>query len=376
MGKRELLLVLAFLAAGVVVHQATAPAPRPGEEGFSLGRLVETARREIRGNPAAVEITSTNTHPVTADMAEVQVVGGSLAQLKVTGEDRDDIAATLHVTSHGYDAAEAKKWGEATTLDASRSAGSLVLRLTYPDGRHTGRQRVTLTLLVPSRLKLRVDVSGRATVSGVAAVELASARGDSVVREVSGTAVVTHRGGPISIEAVSALRFEGRGSDLTVRGVEGDAAISMEGGGELHASGLGGGVDVDARHAEVTLIGLQSTSKPVRVTATGGEITLEGLASDARVEGRHTRLDVTMSAAAPAALSTEGGEVLFTPPPGGYRLDVIAPGGQIEPASFAPEHGLEWEAGGEGTDARLSGEVRGGGPLISIRARHGEVRIR
>ena len=53
MGKRELLLIFCFFIVGVVVYQATARPPAPGERGLSLSRLIESARREIRGNRAS-----------------------------------------------------------------------------------------------------------------------------------------------------------------------------------------------------------------------------------------------------------------------------------------------------------------------------------
>ncbi len=46
MGKRELLLVAAFVIVGALVYQLTAPPPGPGERSFSLSQLIGNIRRE------------------------------------------------------------------------------------------------------------------------------------------------------------------------------------------------------------------------------------------------------------------------------------------------------------------------------------------
>ena len=47
MGKRELLIAAAFIAIAAIVYQFTAPAPKDGEEGFSLRRMFDGMRREM-----------------------------------------------------------------------------------------------------------------------------------------------------------------------------------------------------------------------------------------------------------------------------------------------------------------------------------------
>ena len=63
MGKRELLLVIAFAVVGVVVYQITAPPPPPGSQGFSFSTLVQHMRRGIQGNRAVAEIDRTRDCP-------------------------------------------------------------------------------------------------------------------------------------------------------------------------------------------------------------------------------------------------------------------------------------------------------------------------
>ena len=45
MGKRELLIIAAFVVIGTVVYQLTAPDPKPGEKAFSFSGLMSALRR-------------------------------------------------------------------------------------------------------------------------------------------------------------------------------------------------------------------------------------------------------------------------------------------------------------------------------------------
>ena len=47
MGKRELLLIVAFVVVGVAVYQGPRRL-RAGETGFSFSRMIESVRREVR----------------------------------------------------------------------------------------------------------------------------------------------------------------------------------------------------------------------------------------------------------------------------------------------------------------------------------------
>src|SRR5687768_16222007 len=102
MGKGELLLAVAFVFIGATVYHFTAPPAAPGERSFSVGRIIDHIRREVRGNRASAETTTASTHPIDAAVSELRV-GLRIGELTVSGEDRPDMAAELHVRSNGYD---------------------------------------------------------------------------------------------------------------------------------------------------------------------------------------------------------------------------------------------------------------------------------
>src|SRR5262245_26969691 len=103
MGKRELLLVAAFVIVGAIVYQLTAPPPAPGERTFAPGQILDHIRRAVRGNQASAEVVTKSTHTVDASVSELRFDDLRSASLTVTGEDRADIEAELLVHSNGFD---------------------------------------------------------------------------------------------------------------------------------------------------------------------------------------------------------------------------------------------------------------------------------
>lgn len=376
MGKRELLLIVCFLIVGAVVYQATAPPAGPNEQGFSFSRIVDHIRREVRGNRATAEKTTKSVLPIDDAITELRIVE-RFHEVHITGEDRDDVEASLHVNSNAYTEEEARQFAEQTVLQTDKAASSLVLRVQFLTGRQTGRQRATLTVKVPSRLRIRLESRpGELTIDNVAEVEATNAGGEAKIRRIAGRAVITHRGGSLLVEQAAALKLVGRGAEITVADIAGDASVNAEG-GFVKGKHLAGSIEIESRHSEILLEGLEKTRGPIRVNADEGAVTLKGLAADTRVDSRSTELDISMSAAAPVALYTEGEDIVLTPPPGGYELDAVVIDGRMLPEPMLDDLGLE-RAGGEGdnTELRVSGSVDGGGPAITIRSRHGDVTLR
>ena len=376
MGKRELLLIIGFIIIGAVVYQATAPAPGPNEKGFSLSRFVDMARREIRGNRASAVVTKSSTIPIDRDVTEIRIIE-YVSEVEISGEDRDDVEASLRVHSNAYDDKEAKLYADQTVLKQDRSAAILTLSIDYVQGRHTGRQRAALMVKIPARLRARVESRpGKLTIRNVAGVDALNSGGEATIRNVAGRVAMTHRGGSMTIEDVGALKLTGRSTEVTVTGVNGDASIVMEQGGEMKGAKLAGPVDVDCRNADVTLENLEATRGPIRVNAVNGSVTMNGIKSETRVDGRNAELNITMSGAAPIAIYNDGEEVDLTPPPGGFRLDAVVVDGRMEPESAFKDLGLDVTTDKDSKESRASGAVRGGGPTITVRTTRGGLTLR
>jgi hypothetical protein len=373
MGKRELLLIVGFVIVGVVVYQVTAPEPAPGHRGFSFSRFLEAARREVRGNRASAELTTTTRHKLPAALTELRITG-PISEVEVTGEDRPDVESTLYVHSNGYDEAEAKEYIRQSKLIPDQTASALILRMEFPQG---GRQRGTLKLKVPARLHIRVEPgSGTLGVKNVGSVEVTSMRGEASLRQIAGRVEITHRGGEVTIEDVGSLTFNGRSGTLHLKGVRGDTSIKMEQGGEVDATGLIGRLDAETRNVDLTLDHLETTRGPIRINGNGGEISMKGLRAEARIEVRNVELTLSMSAPAPVEIHSEGERVTVTPPAaGGYTVDVAAVSSELTLPPSAEQMGLRSTRETE-QETRVTGAVRGGGPTITVRATRGELDLR
>ena len=375
MGKRELLLIVGFVLAGAVVYQATAPPPAPNERRFSVSRIVDHIRREMRGNRAHAEDTKVTRIQVDATTTEVRV-SGTYVELSVTGEDRPDVEARFYVTSNGYDDAEAKSFVAQTKLLIDRAGPALRMTSEYPEG---GRQQSKLTLLVPARLLTRIDQgSPRTTITNVAALEIPTMRGETSIKRIPGLVNLIHRGGQVTIEDVGTLKLTTRGTEVAVTNVKADASFSVQS-GEVTATSLHGPIEIESQSASITLRKLEDTRGPMRINAVGGgSLTLDGLSSEARIESRDVEVDITVAKAAPISIYTEGDEPMeLTPPPGGFTLDARVSHGRISlPEGFDSRVTLVEAPGENDTEQRANGAVRGGGPTITLRANRGDIRIR
>jgi hypothetical protein len=371
MGKRELLLVLGFVVAGTVMYQLTARPAAEGERRFSLSALIDHVRREVRGHRGSAETTATTAYPVADATSEVRVTfdRGSAESLEISGEDREDVEAELHVSSNGIDTDEARRLAAATVLKGDEAGGRLNFTLTYPK---EGRQRANVTLRVPSRMRVSVArYSGTLSIHETGDVELVDSRGEAKIRGVTGRVTASHRGGEIDVADVTALKLTARGSDVRIARISGDVTIQSQA-GEIRGTELEGAVTIDSTNTEVRLERLETMGAAIHVTASGGSVELRGVSSETRVDAKNAAVTVSIAEPVPVTIFAEGGdEMEVSVPPGGFQLDAVATaGGSIS----VPDDLIEVVEDQE--EQRASGPVNGGGPTLTLRAAHGEIVLR
>ena len=376
MGKRELLLAAVILVVGFVVYQVTAPPGDPSKPGFSFSRILNEVRREVRGQREFAEDTKLTRVAVSGTVREIRLDELSSTVVTVIGEDRTDIEAEFHVRSNGYDVAEAKRLVDETNLKSDEAGALLILATRYPGpGRQTGR----LTLKVPSQLGIRTDgKSGVMKISKVESVAIGTARGNTELSDIKGHVAVTQRGSEITIQNVGSLRLQVFSAEAKLSNVRGDTTLNVQG-GEFTAAQLQGALEVESRNAEMIFEGLEKLRGPVRINATLGELTLLGLAVEARIDGRDTQIRV--EPAVPVALSIYNTEedVDILLPSGGMRLDLMATGGDVEVPDGLKEQLTITPPPGDAaapvgrTEHRVAGDLFGGGPLLTVRATGGEI---
>ena len=368
MGKRELLLIAAFLAVGIVVYQVSAPAPAAGSRRVTMGGAIEHLRRAVRGNRASAEVTTSQTRAVDAAVTDLRLRLRS-ATLVIEGEDRPDVAVEMVAWSNGYDEAEAQTWAKQTVLKLDPAGSTLIAAIEYPE---PGSQRATVKMKVPSRLAVRIDGSGPATVSNVRALELASGRGTTAISGVPGGVSGVHRGGELTLHQIGNIKLNTQNSDVKMTTVK-DIMMTIRG-GEVRMEGISGAVELDTNQAEVTIDKIETMSSPLRINANGGAITLNGLRTEARIDARNSNIAVVMDRAVVLAIYNEGERPIeLTPPPGGYKLDALVRDGRVTPAEMLTKLGLTPEESADPKEVRVIGAVAGGGATITVRATRGDI---
>jgi Toastrack DUF4097 len=367
MGKRELLLIGGFVLVGALVYFVTAPEPAPGAQGFSIGKLMDGLRREVRGHQSSAEVKTSRTAALTAGVSEIRFETEG-ATLTINGEDRKDVAFDMVVWSNGYDETEARTYASETELRLTEVGRALVVSIKYPE---PGQQRATLTVRVPKALAVRVQQSrGKLDIADVLGAELVDSRGQVTIRRVSGRLVVTHRGGTLTLESIGQLKLNARGSVVTLKEVRGDVTLQLQA-GELRATALGGPVELESNGTRITFEDPAPATKLIRLSTVGGSLNVSGLASEMRVDSRDTRIEIAIDKPAPVEIYAEGDPPMtVTLPPSGVTLEAVA----IEGRLTVPDGLIEVSA--TATEQRAAGSIAGGGPKITLRASHGDITIR
>jgi hypothetical protein len=366
MGKRELVLIAVFVALGAAIYQVTAPPLAAGQEGFSLGRAFQNFRRNVQGRRARGAAESARTEPVPADIAELRFnLQGT--DLTVLGEDRTDATFAMTVSSNGTDEQDARRLAGLAALKVERAGTGLAIRIDFP---RDGQQTATLTVRVPRRLAVRVEAkSGRLDVSDVASLAVKGNRGESVVKNIAGEADLTQRGAALRLTHAGSLRLNAINANSEIADVLGVASVDATG-ARLQLSGIVGPLDLKSRNSDVRLRDSAALKAPLRLDMQSGELDIEGLRSEARIDGRNTGMRIAIERAAPLTLYNTGDDVVVGLPSGGFTLDAIATDGGLTSEDSAVE------VKGEDRERRASGPIRGGGPTLTLRATRGRLELR
>jgi len=362
MGKRELLLILAFAAIGIVLYQLSAP-PGTSNSRFNFGQLIESAKREIQGNQARAERKTETTEPIGTDVDEIRLQ--NVPTVTLVGEDRDDLQLELNVTSTGFDTAEAERLARETTLRLDASGRVVTLAIEYPEA---GRQSASLVVRLPSRLRARLQgARGDTRVTDVAALYLDGTRGDVVVERVAGAIEGNHVGGEVRLSDVGDVSLTARASDLRIDRVRGDTRLDITG-GTVEAASIGGRFELDGRPSEAAVSAIGGTA---RVNVRGGRVALRGVGNEVRFDGRSTDFELALERPAAVTAIATGGSIRFVAPAtGGFTLDAVASEGRVRVTD------LDVPVTDTGPGQRASAAVRGGGPTVALRATDGSIDIR
>lgn len=365
MGKRELLIAVAFVVAGVSAFQLAAPPAAGSDTGFSFSKLIQTARRQMKGNDSFTAPPRTLTYAIGPDVTELRVEGVN-STIKVIGDDRQDVSLTLSVSSTGESEPAAFAIAAKTTVIEDRVGNSLTLRLTFPNEE---RQTASAVLKVPARLAIRLDAPRDPVVTNVKALEfLTAARGAA---EISHVALVRgdQTGGQLTMSAVAdakmlLTRVRARISDIGLGSFEVRD-------GETEISGSRGALEIEERRGDVLIKNHKGT---IKVSGSDGQVRVEGATDEVHLDLRRAEVEAELAAGTAGSIVTTDETLRVTiAEPGNVRLDAVATGAAIDGAAWnlAPSK--------TGTDSRVDaaiGAKPANAPRVSLRNTNGDIVIR
>lgn len=374
MGKRELVLIAVFVVLGAVVYQVTAPPPPPGSEGVSFGGILQKLRREVQGANETATATSSASRPIDASVKLVRINLPRNNALVITGSDRTDISVDMQVTARGFNQAEARAAAGAAKVSIESAGEAIAVSTIWPMRQNNDSGFIsegTITISLPRRLQLRLEPhTGRLTISDVAAVEVMGQRGETRIAKAAGHVTLNHTGGRLELDSLPSVKLTARNSNASIRAIAG--SLSMETiGAEMELEDITGPLEIEARNSEIMLDAAKLLKPPFRYNGTGGQMRVSGLRTESRLDGRNVEFDVTLAAAAPVTIYSTGEDIRVTAPPGGYTLDAVATEGDI-----TSEDSSITATPGDSPDARVTANIRGGGPSLTLRATRARIDIR
>lgn len=323
MGKRELLIVAAFVALGVAAWQLTAPPAPEGTRRFSVDTLAEIWRNRNSPRPAGrATVTTRGTIPLEAGITELRL--SNLFAVVVEGGDRTDVAWRLEAEASGSNDAEARQTAERIVLQHDDLGTVLAVSVRAPE--ETPRTS-TLTLEVPARLRVRVESARRTTITSVAGVRLESLVGETTLRQVTGPIEGGHRNGNLLIEDAQDVALTLVGSVAVLTRPRGVVDVNARN-GSTRIEASAGRVTAEVNSQHLTIV---DSAAAVRVGGIGGAITIERPRDAIDVDARRAPVELVLNRGVGATVfSAEGDVTLRVDDIAGISLDVVADANRID----------------------------------------------
>lgn len=366
MGKRELVLILGFVIAGIAVYQVAAPDRPDDRPALSVSGIVERLRSHLRGERASATATR-NATAVAPDAIHRLVLEGYRGKLAIVGADRDDVSATLEATVFGGDDADARKAGEQVALTLTATEGALDLAIALPPQRR--RPLLDLRVEVPRRLAVRIEGRGEMQVDGVAAVELETRAGAVALRDIAGPISGEHREGAVSATHVRDVQLVTRRATVRLEDVKGTVGGELIDGRALLRD-VAGRIGLETNRMEVDI---ERATGGVTLASHDGTVTLRDAGGPVSFEGERCRLTITASRGVPISASSSDAIVDLQWPTDGVTLDATAVDGRID-APGGLDGAIKQNV--EGATSTAIGPHAGGGVAWRIRSTRGDIILR
>ena len=359
MGKRELLILLAFIVAGTIAFQFSAPPARESRSGFSLSKLLDSARRGIRGNQSYTAPPRTLTFAVGPDITQLSIAGSSGGPIKILGEARNDISLELTVASTGENEAAAIATANRTSVSEDRVGSLLALRVVFPQEETQTSQAV---LRIPARLGVKLDGTRETSISNVRSVDLTNpARGTTSIDHIAEQVTGTQSGGTITLASIKSLKATLTRTRARISDVTGTQSLEVSD-GDTEITASQGPLEIEERRGDITIRGQRG---PVKISGADGQVRIVAATDEVHLDLRRAEVDAELATGVGGSLVTSDEELRVTwRDPAGVRVDAVAANGSIDAADWGHT------ATTSPVDARLDmalGTQSAAAPRVSLR---------
>lgn len=325
MGRRELLIIVGFFAVGSLLYWWTAPPPAESS-GFSLRRLVDEIRADIRSDASDASFTHTGSIVPSALVADIRL-SGVTGNITVAGEERDDIGFELTVHSTGPDEATATDYAKRTLLVEDDLGDTLGLRVSYPP---EARQRTEIVLRLPRRLGLRLEGDNSSDVNDLAFLRLEGTVGETTATRIEGEVGGSHRNGRLTVTGAGSVSLTLQQSRARFAKIAGGLAINATR-GETHIVGSRGPIAIEQSNNELRI---EEHDGVIRVGGSGGQVEIVSPQREVEIDVRRAEVEVVVTrAVAMTVITTDEPLRLVLDGTPAITLDaLIAGSGEIDAA--------------------------------------------
>jgi hypothetical protein len=326
MGKRELLLLVAFLAFGAVVYQVTAPAPDPSKEGFSISKFVGQVKAELKGENVETVVNATTSADAPSGEGRL-LIPDYRGTLTILGEDRHDISAELKAVVYGIDEDQAKVRAKDVAVTFDSKGDDLSAEVTMP-GDVRRRPRLELTLRIPAHLGVTLELrGGQADLRRVGRIRLDNSRGKLTMADV-GEVEGEFENGSLEVVHAEAVTLKLQRAQTRIEEIAGKLTLDAIH-GELHIQQVHGpsSLTLERLDCEIDAVHGPMTIEPQRVN-----LSVRNVSAPLTVKGEHSEVLVTLVDAVAVTIETTDDQIDLRPPRQGVTIDASTEGGQIRVA--------------------------------------------
>ena len=336
-------------------------------------------------------IGSTYTYDDLPSMTQTLPAGASVkivndrGAVNVTESTDDQIHLTIQKKIRSENKNDADKWNESTKPQINVSGNQVTINAnTKGAGDHP--ISADLNLEIPRKAPLTISTQrGEIVVNGRdGSIDISSQRGDVNAEDINGNVNLNLDHGSARISQVSGdVSIQGRGDDVTLSDIKGAARLNGEiqtvklsrvgksvgfksARTDMEFARLNGDLDLDSD----SLHGSDMTG-PLRLTTRSKDITLQGVAGDARVESANSPIDLQLKSPGNVQIDNRNGDITVSVPEKmGFKIDARTRGSEVQ-SDFS-----ELQPKNDDNQGSVSGTVGNGASRIVLNSEHGTISIR